>query len=340
MGGAKVQTIAVNHLGQVPAAQVAAREFAGGLGFDARECDRIALVASELATNLVTHGGGGTLTLDVAREGERAGIQLVAEDDGPGIADPERALTDGYSTAGGLGLGLGTVHRLMDDLEFTTPPRGGLRVVCRRWIRPPGIRAGFPLLDCGVATRPRRAAKENGDAFVVKYWAGHALVGVLDGLGHGELAQQAAQQGRLFLEEHCDQPLDRLFAGVDRVCRRTRGLVMALVRFDLGAGQFDFASVGNVEARLFGSDTGRNFIVRRGILGLQAPRPVVTTHAWTPVTVLVLHSDGVTSHWHWQDFPLAVWAAPSEAAQRLVQTRGRPDDDATVVVVRHARSGH
>lgn len=340
MGGPTVHTLAVTHLGQVPAAQAAARAFAGGLGFEERECDRIALVASELATNLVTHGGGGTLTLDVAREGERTGIQLVAEDGGAGIVDAERALTDGYSTAGGLGLGLGTVHRLMDDVEFTTPPQGGLRVVCRRWIRPQETWAGIRLLDCGVATRPRQAAKENGDAFVVKYWEAHALVGILDGLGHGELAQQAAQQGRLYLEDHCDQPLDRLFAGVDRACRRTRGLVMALARFDLTGGQFDFASVGNVEARLFGSDTGRNFVVRRGILGLQAPRPVVTTHAWTPATILVLHSDGVSTHWHWQDFPLAVWAAPSEAAQRLVQTRGKPDDDATVVVVRHARRGH
>ena len=339
MGEPTAHTLAVTHLGQVPAAQAAALAFAAGLGFEERECDRIALVASELATNLVTHGGGGTLTLDVAREGGRTGIQCTAEDAGPGIADPERALTDGFSTAGGLGLGLGTVHRLMDEVEFTTPPQGGLRLVCRRWIRPPELWAGIPLLDCGVSTRPRRAAKENGDAFVVKFWAAHALVGVLDGLGHGELAQQAAQQGRLFLEEHCDHPLDRLFAGVDRVCRRTRGLVMALARFDLTASQFDFASVGNVEARLFGSDTGRNFIVRRGILGLQAPRPVVTTHAWTPAAILVLHSDGVSTHWHWQDLPLAVWAAPSEAAQRLVQTRGKPDDDATVVVVRHVRSG-
>ncbi len=336
MGGPDARIIAVEHAGQVAAARSAARTYAADLGFDERECERIALVASELATNLVTHGGGGTLTLEGAQEEARTGIRLVAEDAGPGIADLERALTDGYSTTGGLGLGLGTVHRLMDDLKCQTPARGGLRVVCHRWIRPRELGAVALLIDCGVATRPRRGSNENGDAFIVRQEGRQALVGLIDGLGHGEWAQQAAQQARFFVEEHCEQPLEQLFAGVDRACRRTRGVVMALARFEAGARQFEFASVGNIEAKLFGATEARDFIVRRGVLGLNAPRPVVTRHGWSPATILVLQSDGVTTHWNWHDFPHAIWTAPTEAAHRMLLRLAKDDDDATLVVVRHA----
>ncbi len=330
------QEIRLDHLGQVPIAQAVARTFAGTLGFEAGECERIALAASELATNCVTHGRGGTLTLAAATEGDRTGIVLTTEDRGPGISDIEQAVTDGYSTAGGLGLGLGAVHRLMDDVGFSPRPEGGLQVRCHRWLRSTAP-ALFSPLDCGVGSRPRRGMDANGDAFVVKQWADHALVGVLDGLGHGEAAQGVARPARLFLEEHYDQPLDRLFAGVDRLCRRTRGLVMALAHVDLAAGHFDFASVGNVEARLLGSKEGRTFVVRRGILGVNAPRPAVTTHPWTPASILVLHSDGLRSHWRAEDFPLAIWCSAAGAAHRLLQDLGKDEDDATVVVVRDGR---
>ena len=66
----------------------------------------------------------------------RMGIQIASEDEGPGIVDVEQALTDGYSTSDSLGLGLGTVNRLMDDLEISSGPAGGLCIVCQRWLRP------------------------------------------------------------------------------------------------------------------------------------------------------------------------------------------------------------
>jgi anti-sigma regulatory factor (Ser/Thr protein kinase) len=329
------QTIDVRHLGNAAAAQAGVRAYARALGFPLDESERLALVASELATNLVRHGGGGTLALAPVRAGHRSGIQIVAEDAGPGIADVDRALEDGYSTSGGLGLGLGTVHRLMDELEIGARPGGGTRVACQRW-HPSSSCDRFRLLTCGVATRCRPGEKENGDAFLIANGPRMTLVGVIDGLGHGALAHQAAQRARLFVEAHCDQPLDRLFAEMNRACRQTRGVAAALARFEEGAGQFQFASVGNIEARLFGSPEQRTFVVRRGIVGCQAPAPVVTTHTWLRESVLVLHSDGVRSRWGWGELPADAWAVPSKAAQGLLHRFAKDDDDATVVVVRHA----
>jgi serine/threonine protein phosphatase PrpC len=185
-----------------------------------------------------------------------------------------------------------------------------------------------------VATRPRQPGADNGDAFVVKQWAESALVGVMDGLGHGQFAHRAAQAARQYVESHFDLPLDQIFLGVGRACRATRGVVMALARFDWGQGRLAFASVGNIEVRVSPGAARFPFAIRRGIIGLNAPKAMVTEHPWPPDCVLVLHSDGLRTHWSWQDFPgVADQPAPA-LAQEFLRLLAKEDDDATVIVVR------
>jgi serine/threonine protein phosphatase PrpC len=176
----------------------------------------------------------------------------------------------------------------------------------------------------------------NGDTFVIQQWGESALVGVIDGLGHGQFAYRAAQAARQYVERHFDQPLAEIFRGVARTCRATRGVVMGLARFDWRTGTLTFASVGNVEARVFGSPEPMNFVFPRGILGLKAPPPVVTQHRWELSNVMVLYSDGLITHWRWSDFPHLAEATATVAAQELLRTFARETDDATVVVVKSA----
>jgi len=108
-----------------------ARQLAIAIGFNHIQVSYVATVATELASNLFIHAGGGVFearTLD----GDQ-GIELEASDHGPGIADIELALQDGYSTAGGLGCGLPGVKRLMDDMEIESHPAKGTRVRARKW---------------------------------------------------------------------------------------------------------------------------------------------------------------------------------------------------------------
>ncbi len=325
----------IAHGGDVIAAQAAARRLARQIGFGDLQAEQIALAVSELATNLVRHANGGTLRMWALGDGARRGIAVETEDTGPGIAHPERAMADGFSTAGGLGVGLGTVNRIMDDIDLSSRPAGGLKVSCRRWIRPSAVDAFPGGLSFGVATRARRNETHNGDAFVIRRWTGGALVGVIDGLGHGEEAERAAHTARAYLEDHFDQPVARLFEAIALACRRTRGVVMALARFDLDAHLVDIGSVGNVEVRFRGTPS-RNIVVRRGILGVNAPKAVVTAHEWADDAMLVLHSDGLHTHWTAEDLARVAWAAPSDAAHALLEQYGKEDDDATVVVVRGA----
>jgi anti-sigma regulatory factor (Ser/Thr protein kinase)/serine/threonine protein phosphatase PrpC len=328
-------TIAITAAAEIQRASKKAREFSGLIGFAPTECEEIALAVTELASNLTKHAGGGEIRLLVIEGDGRVGIQIESEDNGPGISDVERAVTDGYSTAGSLGTGLGTVNRLMDELEFRPRAhRAGLHIVCQRWLRPNLKNFRLRSLEFGAATRAYRMLPENGDAIILRQWEGHALTGVIDGLGHGHFAKKAAQTARQYIEQHFDQPLASLFRGAGRTCRATRGVVMALARFDIARETLAVANVGNVEVRLIGGPERPNLVVRRGILGLNAPNPVLTEHPWTSSSILIVHSDGLRTHWHWDEFQGLAHEPPGMIALQLLRKLGKIDDDATVVVAK------
>lgn len=111
----------------------AVRRQAIEIGFSLVDQTKIVTAASELARNAILHGGGGRASIDVLMNGTRRGIRLVVEDDGPGIADVEQAMRDGFSTVGGLGLGLSGAKRLSSEFSISSEPGRGTRVSITRW---------------------------------------------------------------------------------------------------------------------------------------------------------------------------------------------------------------
>ncbi|MEW2550800.1 ATP-binding protein [Streptomyces zhihengii] len=103
------------------------------LGFSLVDQTRVVTAASELARNAFVHGGGGMLHIEALRRGGGAGLRLTVRDDGPGIADLEGALTDGFTTGGGLGHGLGGARRLMHEFDVRSTPGEGTTVTAVRW---------------------------------------------------------------------------------------------------------------------------------------------------------------------------------------------------------------
>jgi anti-sigma regulatory factor (Ser/Thr protein kinase) len=301
-------------------------------GFPVETSEEIVIAVAELSTNVIKHAGRGVLTLRPL-SGARSGIEIEAEDHGPGIADVEKCFADGYSTAGSLGYGLGTVNRLMDEIDITSSPGPGTHVICRKWIRPESEPGSPRQWDVGVMTRSRRFAEENGDAFIVKRQNQQLLVGVIDGLGHGQLAQAAALAAQGYVQKHDDLPLEKIFVGASRACRATRGVVMALARFS-SPEQMSFASVGNVEARVCGSRERIPFLPRRGIVGVDEPHVSVHEIIWDPQWVLVLHTDGLRTRWQWDDFPGLGREPAKEIAVRLMRDLVVGNDDATVLAVK------
>ena len=118
---------------EVVAIRQAVRQRAVELGFNLVDQTKIVTAASELARNTVQYGGGGRVTIEAVEDFGRRGLRLTFEDDGPGIPDVELALKDGYTTGGGLGLGLSGARRLSNDFNIQSTPGKGTRVIITRW---------------------------------------------------------------------------------------------------------------------------------------------------------------------------------------------------------------
>jgi serine/threonine-protein kinase RsbT len=117
----------------VVAVRQAVRKKAVSLGFGLVEQTKVVTASSELARNTLDHGGGGTARLEILENDRRSGLRLVFEDQGPGIADIEQALADGFKTGGGMGLGLGGSKRLAHEFEIESQPGAGTKVSIVRW---------------------------------------------------------------------------------------------------------------------------------------------------------------------------------------------------------------
>ena len=133
MAVVKDETMSIRSSEDVVRVRQVARELAIAQGLSLVDQTKIVTAASELARNTLDHGGGGTVRLEAINSDARRGVRLTFEDHGPGIPDVELALKDGYTTAGGLGLGLSGAKRLSNEFEIFTRVGEGTRVTITRW---------------------------------------------------------------------------------------------------------------------------------------------------------------------------------------------------------------
>ena len=129
----KTETMAIESSTDVVLVRQTVRQFAVEIGFGLVDQTKIVTAASELARNTLDYGGGGTVKLETLQEGGRRGLRLTFEDHGPGISNIELALKDGFTTGGGLGMGLGGAKRLANEFEIQSAVGEGTRVKIVRW---------------------------------------------------------------------------------------------------------------------------------------------------------------------------------------------------------------
>ncbi len=329
----------VNTSSDVIVARRAWRSPIADLGFNENAQAEIQLVITELGTNLVKHAGGGEILIEGVSDGERRGLRIETRDEGPGIACPDEALSDGFSTSGGLGYGLGTVCRLASEFHISPPSmdKRGAHLVAIRWLDPDPKLQKRPPLDIGVATRHHPGMKVNGDGYVFENWNGSTLAGVIDGLGHGHFAHKATVTAITHIRQCYRDDLPTLFRGVARACRPTRGVVMTLARFDSESAGLTLSGIGNVEARLIREDVSTSFVSRRGILGVRSPNPSSENYVWRADYILVIHSDGLSASWRPRDFG-SLWDGSAQLIARdLLKAKSRDHDDATVMVIKGSK---
>ncbi len=133
MIASRSEVLAIGSADDVVRVRQVVRTKAIEIGLSLVDQTKIVTAASEIARNTLAYGGGGTATVEVLENGERKGLRVVFEDQGPGIADLERALSDGYTTGKGLGLGLGGAKRLSSEFDIRSTLGKGTRVMISRW---------------------------------------------------------------------------------------------------------------------------------------------------------------------------------------------------------------
>ena len=306
---------------------------AGECGFDDVEAGRLALVVTELATNLVRHARHGRLWLSARRN--RREVEVLAVDDGPGMHDVERALGDGYSTGGTPGTGLGAVRRLAQDFDLHTSTPGGTIVLAR--VRADAASAGAARVGAVSLAAPHEIVCGDGWGFAQQ--GDLTSLMVVDGLGHGPLAAEAAQAA---LETFAEDPLlapRQMLERAHQALRRTRGAALMVLQADGAAGTVRSAGAGNVVGRLVSGVSDRTLLCQHGTAGVTIRSPEETTTPWPEHALLVVCSDGIETRWKGEVLMPLLGRDPALAAALLARDHSRGRDDATVAVLRR-KDGH
>ncbi|MGY1430093.1 SpoIIE family protein phosphatase [Streptomyces sp. MN12] len=343
----RVWDVPVHDSTRVRDARVAAEHAASMAGLDEQRTATAALVATELATNLLKHAGGGQVLIDVVAPAVlEAGretnllVQVATVDHGPGIADVSAALGDGFTTTGSLGAGLGTCARLADDFDLHSVPGQGTVVVARIGpVRAVAARERGPAVRvrAGGVNVPFGGAEYSGDAWAWVRAGDRVTLMLADGLGHGPQAAHASGAAVEALRGAAHLPPAEALRRLDTALSGTRGAAVAVAQVDTRAATLRFAGVGNIGARLCVEGTWRHLVSRPGIVGTHRPTTLREEEtAWSHDRVLVLHSDGLPSRWTptadtcRTDVDPAVTAA---VTVRDASSPARPVRDDTAVVV-------
>ena len=307
----------------VAPARRAAEDLAAGLGFDERRIGEAAIVVTELATNLVRHGGGGEILLRRTPDADAA-IDAIAWDRGRGMNDVSRSLRDGFSTAGGAGTGLGAVGRLSTSFDVQSTADRGAVLVARLGADGP------PDVDALVVAM--KGEEVSGDAWGDARTGSQVTIILADGLGHGSEAALAAATA--VRELRADEPPEAQLERMHAALRPTRGAAAAIARLDLATGALRFAGIGNIAAAIVGAGSSRSLASLNGTLGHRVERIHAYDYEVEPGGLLVLHSDGCRSGWNLAEHPGLMRRDPLVIASLLLRDYERGRDDASVVVAR------
>ncbi|MDQ3296776.1 MAG: SpoIIE family protein phosphatase, partial [Myxococcota bacterium] len=261
--------------------------------------------------------------------GGSSGVALVAWDRGPGM-NVEACLRDGMSTAGTAGAGLGAISRLASRWDAYSRRGQGTVVTATVFAHEPVSPARFAV---GGVCVPYPGMTRSGDAWAMHVEGDVTSVIVVDGLGHGDgAAEAAAAVIASFRTRPLDAPGDILMRA-DQAARPTRGAGATVARVDGREQTCVVAGVGNVQPWLIG-ESQRQLVTQHGTLGQATPKLRDERYPFPAGTTLVIHSDGLKSRWNLGAHPGLLACAPYTIAATLWRDFGRGRDDAIVVVLR------
>jgi anti-sigma regulatory factor (Ser/Thr protein kinase) len=307
------------------------KSLAQNLGFSELDTERAAIVATEAASNLMKHAQRGRLLIRPLSDND---IEILALDNGPGIANITAAMEDGYSTAGSKGIGLGAIARLSSRFQIYSVVGIGTAMLMR--LSSGTKRAHALPLDVEIISIPKTGEKVNGDSCSVVYYPDKVFMLVADGLGHGPDAAYTSQKAvETFDKAHAKSPSE-FIAAIDESLKGTRGAAIAVAEINLKAKHIRFAGVGNINAVLASASKHQSMVSLPGIAGQYRRSIQEYVYSWENLVspLLIMHSDGLEQRWSLEDYPGLAPMPVSLIAGLLFAKHTRGYDDVAVLVAR------
>jgi anti-sigma regulatory factor (Ser/Thr protein kinase) len=319
-----------SHAGDVRRAVVASAQT---IGMDDTACGRVAIAVTEMATNIIKHATTGRMLWETLEHHGSRGLRIIAIDRGPGISDLTSALRDGYSTSGTAGNGLGAVRRLATRFDLYSLPDRGTCVYTEFWQAAKRPSADSFLL--GVISQPIRGEIECGDGWGMKPAADTSFFMVVDGLGHGPFAADAAREAERVLNNSHANSAAAILQDCHDALRKTRGAAGAVAAVSQHKGSVTFAGIGNISCTVLDARSRRGIASHNGTLGHQMQKIQEFTVPWNPDSVLIMHSDGLGTKWDLNQYPGLTKKHPSVIAAILYRDFERERDDVTVLAAKN-----
>lgn len=323
--------LVVEDVSQVADARRQAAELARTAGFGETDRGRVALVATEAASNILKHALHGELLVRYLSTNGVTGIEVIALDRGPGLRDEVHSFEDGHSTVGTSGTGLGALSRMSDEFDWYSHPGKGAVFRMALW---PGRVVPLQQLEIGAICVAMPGEEIAGDDWRLAEVPGAAVLMVADGLGHGLEAFRASRAATDLLE-HPDYATTRdLLDDAHGALRSTRGAAISVAMLDLANGRLRFAGVGNVSGSVRDATIRKQLITHNGIVGHNLRRQQELEVDLPEQSLLILHSDGLSTQWTLEEFPGIEARHPAVIAAMIYKEHWRRRDDVTVVVLR------
>jgi anti-sigma regulatory factor (Ser/Thr protein kinase) len=336
IGGGSSTRIEVREQSDIGECRRSAQRLATAHGLDEEAVGKAGIVATELASNVLRHGGGGEMLLQVLDDGVAPQLEMLAIDAGKGMRDVEQCMRDGFSTAGTPGTGLGAVSRLSASFDLFSQPDWGTVVLSRLGRRQdsrPARSAGS--MEFGAVCLALAGEVECGDTWRIADEGSNMALLVVDGLGHGALAATAARAAAdLFGSRPFDPPSETM-QNLHRGLTGGRGAVAACALLYAPQSRVEYAGVGNISGCIVRRDGSQGMVSYNGSLGVLTSRTRQFTYDWPADSLVVMHSDGLSARWDLAAHPRLFTQHAGVIAAVLYREAARKRDDATVLVVRY-----
>jgi anti-sigma regulatory factor (Ser/Thr protein kinase) len=331
------QTVPLSDFSSTAEARRAGALMAASLGLNATKSGETAIVIAEAARNAVVYGGGGQLLLSGIKSKHETRMEILALDRGPGIADLSRALQDGYSTGDTPGTGLGAIKRMAEVFDVFSNAKG--TAVFARIEQPENEqRLGKSSVEFAGVRTPIAGERACGDNLAVDINGDRCIVLVADGLGHGPVAADAADEAVRVFRAYSNESPASLMTRLHDALKKTRGAAAAVAEIRPLAGTLTYAGVGNIAGSILSSTLSRSLVSHNGTLGHVMARVQEFKVEWPKDGILIMHSDGLHSRWDLSLYPGLLARQPALIAGVLLRDFRRERDDASVLVLKGAAS--